>query len=124
MKKLRNANLKMVFTALFLAMGLFFAADAPCSENSPGHCRDKEISCSSNCTHGKDLGSIYVGMCYHVLCRLCDDSAAGRARWVQECHEKYDPSGNHKGLSACEQRSTWSQRYDCYDKEGKWCGGY
>jgi len=126
MKKLRNAALRMVFAALFLAMGLLFVSNASSSdEETRAHCRDKEVSCSSACgSHGKDLGSIHVGMCFRGVCTLCDDSASGRAHWVQECREKYDPSGSYKELSACEQRSMWSQRYDCYNNEGKWCGGY
>jgi hypothetical protein len=129
MNNLRDANIKIALAVLFLVMSLFVVFNVSYAEApfSGAHCPDKEVLCNINkCGYGgHDVGSIHIGTCLtHLTCEPCDDSQHGRKIWVERCKEKYAEKTDNKDVFACIQRSKWSSTYDCYNKDGDWCGSF
>jgi len=129
MINLKGANNKTALAVLFLGMSIFVAFNVSYAADPPGgaHCPDIEVFCNINkCgSGGHDVGSIHIGACFtHIMCEPCDDSQHGRRIWVERCREKYADKTANKDVFACKQRSKWSSTYDCYNKDGDWCGSY
>ncbi len=123
-KPMAMATMKKAAWSLFLAVGI---SAVLCSSNVIADCPDADIYCSTSCS-GKDIGSFKVGRCLHYTplphCYVCNDSKDDRAKWAQECHDKFAPNRDLKDIHTCYKPIASGSRLDCYDSEGKWCGSY